>query len=79
MYPENEVKTKNRIKGFMRDKHSAILPEVITKYIYRHMTISDAELILDEMVETDDRILKSKLEDGSYVYYYKYIKKKRYY
>lgn len=78
MYPDGELNTKNKIKSFMRTKNTAITPEIVTKYIYRHMPVAHAELILDEMVENDEKIVKSEIADG-YVYYYKYKKKKRYY
>ena len=78
MYPEGETKTKNKIKSFMRMKNTAITPETVIKYIYRHMPLSNAELILEEMVDKDNQVMKSEIAEG-YVYYYKYKKKKRYY
>ena len=79
MYPDGEELTKNAIKKFMRNHYTAITPDIVTKYIYRCLSVEEAQWILDDMVKTEKLITKTPLADGSYTYYYKYKKKKRYY
>jgi len=56
-----------------------LLPEQVVDRFYRHMTIEEAEDILEEMVNNDKMIVKELLSDGTYVYFYKYKPKKAYY
>lgn len=78
-YPDGEFRTKANIKKFMREKNAPLFPEFIIKYIYRHMSLADATAIMDDLVKTDSKIEKQLTANNEYVYYYKFVEKKRYF
>lgn len=55
----------------------AITPEMVVKKLFRKMTIEEASEFLHNMEATDKSIGKTLLEDGTYVYYLNYKKKRK--
>ena len=77
---DGSINQKKRfLKKFLLENNTTLVPEQVVKRFYRNMTIEEATDLLEEMVNTDKRIVKELLQDGTWVYFYKYVPKKAYY
>jgi hypothetical protein len=79
MLTDSKTASKRRIRRYMMNKALPLTPEIVVNKIYRKMTIYEAEDLLYELADNDNKISRTEADDGLGVYFYKYKRKRKYY